>query len=236
MKIFVLSIKKSTLLNLVAITILIISLVFITINDSTAVFGTIIDPVYKGNENNPYIAFECNVVWGTEYVPQMLDIFASNDIKITFFIGGEWAEENHELLLRMVDEGHEIGNHGYGHKHHSKLNQEGNTSEIQMAEDIIKDIIGIRTSLFAPPYGEFNDVTLRAAKSLGYKTIMWSKDTIDWRRDGVDKIKQRVLNNPENGDLVLMHPTADTVKALPDIIETLHRLGFKVTSVSEAIE
>jgi probable sporulation protein (polysaccharide deacetylase family) len=236
MKSFVLSINKRTLLNLLAISLILIAFLVIGFNDSVDVFATNTEAIYRGNENKPYIAFECNVVWGTEYVPQMLDIFKERGIKITFFIGGEWANDNPELLQRMVDEGHEIGNHGYSHKYHSKLDFGANTSEIQKTEDKIKAITGKKTSLFAPPYGEFNEITLRSAKSLGYKTIMWSKDTIDWRRDGVDKIINRVLNNPENGDLVLMHPTQDTVKALHVIIDKLTELGYEITTVSKAIE
>jgi peptidoglycan/xylan/chitin deacetylase (PgdA/CDA1 family) len=105
------------------------------------------------------------------------------------------------------------------------LNRTG--KEILDTEKEIESITAIKTRLFAPPYGEFNDTTLKAADSLGYKTIMWSIDTIDWRRDGVDKIIHRVMKNPHNGALVLMHPTADTVTALPIIIEGLAKPGLQ---------
>ena len=176
------------------------------------------------------------MVWGTEYIIPMLQIFKEHDIRITFFIGGEWARENPELLKKIASEGHELGNHGYSHKHHSKLDFNQNRYEILETEKEIESITGVKTNLFAPPYGEFNDITLKAAHSLGYKTIMWSIDTIDWRRDGTEKIINRVMKNPHNGALVLMHPTADTVAALPVIIEGLQKQGFKIGTVSEALE
>jgi len=101
---------------------------------------------------------------------------------------------------------------------------------------VIEAETGIKTTLFAPPYGEFNDTTLQAADSLGYRTIMWSIDTIDWKRDGKEKILQRVMKNPHNGALILMHPTADTVAVLPVIIEKLQGLGYHIGTVSDAIQ
>ena len=192
-------------------------------------------PIYKGNETKQVVALECNVVWGTEYMEPMLDTLKEKDIRITFFVGGEWARDNPDLLKRMAEEGHEIGNHGYSHRHHNNLNLEGNRKEILDTEKVIEAAIGVKTSLFAPPYGEFNDITLQAADSLGYRTVLWSIDTIDWRRDGTDNILQRVMKNPHNGALILMHPTADTVTVLPVIIEKLQGLGYHIGSVSDAI-
>lgn len=192
-------------------------------------------PIYKGDESNAMVSFACNVVWGTEYIPQMLDIFREKGIKITFFIGGEWASDNPDLLRQMVREGHELGNHGYYHKHHSQLNFDENRKEISQTEDIIYELTGVKTVLFAPPYGEFNNTTLKAADSLGYKTIMWSIDTIDWRREGAQIITNRVLKNPHNGAIILMHPVEDTVEALPTIIDELRARGFEIGKVSDVL-
>ncbi|MBM7581433.1 putative sporulation protein (polysaccharide deacetylase family) [Caldicoprobacter guelmensis] len=194
------------------------------------------NPIYKGDDSQPRIAFECNVVWGTEYIPAMLDILKQHNVKITFFIGGQWAEQNPELLKRMVQEGHELGNHGYSHKYHSRLNLEQNKDEIIKAEEAIERVVGVKTRLFAPPYGDFNKTTLQAAHSLGYKTIMWSIDTIDWRGDGVDSIIRRVFKNPHNGAFILMHPTEDTIKALPVIINGLQQRGYEIVRVSDLLK
>jgi probable sporulation protein (polysaccharide deacetylase family) len=235
-KIIYIPLRRNTIINFAVIAFLFVILLSINAGDAM----TVLNPAgneasYKGNENKPVVALECNVVWGTEYVGPMLDILKENDIRITFFIGGEWAKDNPELLKRMAEEGHEIGNHGYSHKHHNNLNLDGNKREILETEKVIESILGIKTRLFAPPYGEFNKTTLQAAGSLGYRTIMWSIDTIDWRRDGTEKIIQRVMKNPHNGALILMHPTKDTLTALPVIIDKLQGLGYRFGTVSEAI-
>ena len=107
--------------------------------------------IYKGNENLSKVAFACNVVWGTEFIPQMLDIFDERDLKITFFIGGEWAEDNPELLSHMVNAGHELGIMAII-KHHSQLNIDENIREIRDTEDLIYNLVGLRTRLLLP-YG-----------------------------------------------------------------------------------
>jgi probable sporulation protein (polysaccharide deacetylase family) len=237
MKVVFIPLRRNAIFQILIVSSLFMLLIFFNSTEAVTVLSpTFEPPIYNGNENNPTIAFECNVVWGTEYIIPMLQIFKEHDIRITFFIGGEWARENPELLKKIASEGHELGNHGYSHKHHSKLDFNQNRYEILETEKEIESITGVKTNLFAPPYGEFNDITLKAAHSLGYKTIMWSIDTIDWRRDGTEKIINRVMKNPHNGALVLMHPTADTVAALPVIIEGLQKQGFKIGTVSEALE
>ena len=238
MKIIYIPFNKKILIYVAISVVLLIALLmlFFFNADSKGVFNLMSpQPIYKGDESMAKVAFACNVVWGTEYVPQMLDIFREKGIKISFFIGGEWANDNPELLRKMVSEGHELGNHGYYHKHHSQLNSDENRREISQTEDMIKELTGIKTDLFAPPYGEFNDATLEAAESLGYKTIMWSIDTIDWRREGAQVITNRVLKNPHNGAIILMHPVEDTVEALPIIIDELKDRGFEIGKVSDLL-
>lgn len=238
MKIIYIPFNKKNLIYLIVSVILVIALLVLLFYDtnSKGVFNIMSpQPIYKGNEDMPKVSFACNVVWGTEYIPQMLDIFDEKDIKITFFIGGEWANDNPELLRKMVSDGHELGNHGYYHKHHSQLNMDENRKEISQTEDVIHKLTGVKTVLFAPPYGEFNDTTLEAADSLGYKTIMWSIDTIDWRREGAQIITNRVLKDPHNGAIILMHPVEDTIEALPTIIEELKHRGFEIGKVSDLL-
>ncbi len=236
-KVFFIPLRKGMISNLLIAGICIMLFISLGLRESISVFSNNPGkPIYQGNEERSFIALECNVVWGTEFVEPMLNILLEKDARITFFIGGEWASDNKELLQRMFDEGHELGNHGYRHKHHSKLDLAGNRKEIQETEDIIYSTTGFKTVLFAPPYGDYNETTVQAAKSMGYKTLMWSIDTIDWRRDGVDKILQRVFKNPHNGALILMHPTEDTIKALPRMIDGLRELGYEIATVSQTIE
>lgn len=194
------------------------------------------DPIYKGMDNEKKIAFACNVVWGEEYLPQLLKLFKDKDIEITFFIGGQWAEKNEELLKSIHNDGHELGNHGYKHLYHSKLTPEKNKQEILKTEEIVKRITGYKTELFAPPYGDLNDTVVESAEALGYKVIMWSIDTIDWNTKDYNKILQRIEKKHHNGAIVLMHPTKVTLEALPGIFKNLESHGYEITTVSDVIE
>lgn len=198
------------------------------------VFGRY-EPIYEGSKDKKIMAFTCNVAWGNEYIPPLLDVFDEKNVKATFFIEGRWAEKFPDLLKLIHDNGHEIGNHGYSHAHHAQLSYEENLNEIKKAEQAIEKILGEKTTLFAPPYGEFSELTVKAANSMSYRLIMWTIDTIDWKKPGVDYIVNKVLDNAGNGKIVLMHPTEDTVTAMPTIIENLHRQGFKITTVSELL-
>lgn len=167
----------------------------------------------------------------------MLDIFDDNNIRISFFITGQWAEKNPELVKLIQSYKHEIGNHGYKHIDYSKLDYKSNKDEIEKASNILNDITGLETRLFGPPSGAYNKYTLQAAKDLKQKVVLWSIDTIDWREDSTKElIINRVITKAEESAIVLMHPTANTVKALPEIINNLFQKGYIIGTISEVIE
>lgn len=190
---------------------------------------------YNGDKNSNCISLMINVYWGTEYLDDMLEIFEEKGVKTTFFIGGTWAVMSEDYLKKIYDNGHELGNHGYHHKDHDKISEEENAKQIKNTHTIIKELLGVEMNLFAPPSGAYNKTTVSVATSLGYKTIMWTRDTIDWRDHDENLIYSRAIKNASGGDLILMHPTDATVKALPRIIDYLQEKGLKVTTVSENI-
>ena len=233
MKILILN--KKTLWSLLII-ILLVVLIFYYVFHNKVDETFNLDIYYKGNIDDKIVAFTCNVDWGNEYILPMLEIFKDNDIKITFFVTGKWAEKYPDLLKKIYEEGHEIGNHGYNHTDYDKLSYERNIEEISKADSIIKNILNIEPKYFAPPSGAYNDNTIIAAKDLNYDIIMWSIDTIDWREDSdEEKIKARVLDKMHNSAIVLMHPTEETIKALPDIILNLSSNGYKIGKISDII-
>lgn len=233
MKIFI--IKKRNLF-LVAVILLICLITLFVMKNLSPTKEVFKDLYYQGTKEEKIVAFACNIDWGNEYIPDMLKIFKERDIKITFFPTGRWAENNEELLLKICEDGHEIGNHGYRHVDYDKLDYRNNYEEIQRAHEIISNIIGEEPKFFAPPAGAFNDSTIQAAKDLGYKTIMWSIDTIDWRQDSYrDVIVKRVLDKVHEAAIVLMHPTQETNKALPIIIDELFNRGYKIGRVSDVL-
>ncbi len=193
-------------------------------------------PIYQGSEERKEIALTINVYWGEEYLPQMLQILRENNVKATFNIGGMWAEKFPELLKKIADEGHEIGSHGYSHPHPDQLSKAGNLREMMRSEKIIEEITGQEIKLFAPPYGERGNTVLEAAEEAGYQFILWSVDTIDWQRPAPEVIIRRVVQKAHNGAIVLMHPTAPTVSALPTMIKELKANGYQLVTVSELIK
>ena len=173
-----------------------------------------------------------NVYENTDNVMKILDILDEYGAKATFFVGGCWADDNVDCLREIASRGHEVGSHGYFHRDHDKLSYAENVEEISVSVKLIDAILDTQTTLFAPPSGAFSDATLSASESLGLKTIMWSRDTIDWRDGDVDLIVKRATENLENGEFILMHPKDVTVKALPQILNNVRQSGYSAVTVS----
>ena len=191
---------------------------------------------YNGNKQSNNISLMINVYWGTEYLDDMLATFKAHDIQTTFFVGGVWAVKNEDYLLKIKNDGHEIANHGYHHKDHDKISEAENINQIKNTHKIVKELIDVDMNLFAPPSGAYNKTTVDVASSLGYRTIMWTRDTIDWRDHDENLIYNRAIKNASGGDLVLMHPTEATAKALPRIVDYLKNNGFNLTTVTQNLD
>jgi len=204
---------------------------------STYVANNVIkDVYYSGDTEGKNVSLMINVYWGDEYLEDMLDTLKENNVKVTFFLGGIWAVKNEKMIERMAKDGHEIANHGYSHKDCDKLSKPQVKDEISKTHDIVKGFLGVDMDLFMPASGAYNETTVEVAKEMGYKTIMWSKDTIDWRDQNKDLIVSRATKNASGGDLILMHPTLETKNALPEIIEYYQNSGFNLTTVSKNIK
>ncbi|GAV23093.1 polysaccharide deacetylase family protein [Carboxydothermus pertinax] len=216
----------------------IISFVFLlSIFCKQTVFVTsYLNPIYQGNPDKKKVAFLCNVYWGEDILPEMLKIFEREKVKVSFFIGGIWAKKNPDILKMLYNAGHEIGNHGYLHKHPDRLSIKENEEEILKTEKIIEELTGYKTRLYTPPYGERGENVLRAAANLNYKTILWSIDTIDWQKPAPDTIIYRVIPNITNGAIILIHPMPQTLQALPELIKIIKRKGYQIVTVGEILE
>lgn len=216
---------------------MLISLLFLSIDNAKTSYVKA-DPrvIYSGDTNKNDVCFMINVYQGSEYVRNILDVLDIYNVKTTFFIGGSWAVKNIDLTKEIYTRGHELGNHGFYHKDQNNLSFEENIQEIKMCHEVVSKNLGIEMTLFAPPSGAFNLATVDAAESLGYKTIMWTHDTIDWRDQDADLIFNRATKNLSNGDLILMHPTAKSVQAITGIISTSLNNGFNPTTVSNCLK
>lgn len=197
--------------------------------------GTAYEPIYHGDKNQDKVALTFNVYEGSDVVESILLELNKRGAKATFFIGGCWADDNLHVVKKIIDDGHEIGSHGYYHKDHSKLSEEQNRAEMQLLHDLIKTELGYEIKLFSPPSGSFSVSTLKVAENLGYKTVLWSKDTVDWRDKNQKIVYNRATKGISGGDIVLMHPKEHTLRALPDILEFYKQKGLAIVTVSECI-
>ena len=194
------------------------------------------DVIYHGNQASNKVCIMINVYWGTEYLDDMLEVLDKYNVKTTFFVGGQWVEKEPEMLSKIVSSGHEIANHGYFHKDQEYLDYNQNYQEIKVNHELVKTMTGVTMNLFAPPSGSFNKSTIKACFDLGYQTIMWTKDTIDWRDKDANLIYSRATNKLKGGDLILAHPTQSTLSALPLILEYFKLNNFEATTVSNCLK
>ena len=233
MKIWTFKLHRQFINFLIVIMLVVVSTLAVLGVSLSTTSSFINDVYYSGNTDSNKISLMINVYWGTEYLDGMLEILDEYDVKTTFFVGGTWAVKESDMLQKIYDAGHEIGNHGYSHKDQDKLNREQNKNEILTTHTLVNDLIGVNMDLYAPPSGAYNKTTVEVATELGYKTIMWTRDTIDWRDKDEEIIYSRAIKDAKGGDLILMHPTACTLLALERIIVSLQGEGFVLTTVSE---
>lgn len=193
------------------------------------------NPVYKVDTDQKVMALAVNVAWGEEHLPAILETLRAHNVKATFFLDGEWAEKRPESVKLLADEGHDIGNHGAKHVHVARMPEAEIRDFILRNEDLLERLGAKPSKLFAPPYGECNQTVTSAAASLGYTTIMWTVDTIDWNTSDPQKVIDRVVRKMTPGAIVLMHPTEVTNKALPVIVETARKNGYQFATVSELL-
>lgn len=202
-------------------------------NKSLSDLGNV--PIYRGHSQKKAVALMVNVAWGTEHLEDMLEILDKEGIKATFFLDGSWLNKNQELAKELVKKGHEIGNHGYTHPLMSKVSSERVEREITRTEDLIYQTLKIHSKWFAPPAGDFNQQVIDLAAKSNMKTVLWTCDTVDWKKSSSPEMMVNRVKKIEPGMLLLTHPTDRTVVALPNIIEEVKKKGLVLTNVGEVL-
>lgn len=228
--------KKSLIKANIVIVVMFVALIAIAYSNANSLsVSADTRVIYSGDTSKNNVCFMINVYQGSEYVRDILDILDVYKVKTTFFIGGSWAVNNIDLVKEIYTRGHELGNHGFYHKDQDTLDFDANVQEIKLCHKVVSENLGIEMKLFAPPSGAYNVTVVDAATSLNYKTIMWTRDTIDWRDQDVDLIYKRAIKDLSNGDLILMHPTEKTIQALVDILSYTINNDFNPTTVSNCL-
>lgn len=167
-----------------------------------------------------------------------MDILAKYNVHVTFFMTGGWVESYPEDVKMILAAGHDLGNHSENHKNMSQLSDEQCQEELKKVHNKVKELTGYEMFLFRPPYGDYDNHVVTNAKKLGYYTIQWDVDSLDWKDYGADSIIKTVCEhkNLQNGSIILMHNGAKYTKdALETVIQTLQDKGYKIVPISELI-
>ncbi len=200
-------------------------LLIFTINFQVFALDKEIDP------DQPMVAITFDDGPSKDYTPIILDVLKENDARATFFVLGNEVKKNKETLVRMVDEGNEIGNHSYNHKDLTSISDYELYQQIVGTDEFIENITGIKPTVMRPPYGFVND---RISSRIYKPIILWSLDTLDWQNRNTEEICSNILDNVKDGDIILMHDiygtTADAVKI---VVPELVKRGYQLVTVSE---
>jgi polysaccharide deacetylase family sporulation protein PdaB len=195
--------------------------------------------IYNVKTKEKKVALTFDISWGEEMTTPILDVLEKKEIKnATFFLSSPWSQNHPKLIQRILDMKYEIGSHGHKHVNYSTLPDEQIRAQILTAENILTKITGQKPSLIRFPNGDFDKRVLRIANELGYTTIQWDTDSLDWLRPGTDKIIRRVVSKAHPGDIILFHASdsaPQTAEALSQIIDQLRAKGYQFVTVSQLI-
>ena len=194
-------------------------------------------PIYSVETQKPQIAISFDAAWGAEYTKDILNILEERNIRTTFFMVGFWVDKYPEMVREIARRGHEIGNHSTTHPHMPKLGQEQMFAEVTQTQQKIEELAGNRAvRLFRPPFGDYNDLLIRTLREMGYYTIQWDVDSLDWKELGSRPMYDTVTKKVRNGSIVLFHNNAKYITdALPSILDHLLAEGYEIIPISELI-
>jgi polysaccharide deacetylase family sporulation protein PdaB len=180
-----------------------------------------------------------------EYTAELIQLFGQYGGKATFFVLAPHAEQYPDLTRQLFEEGHEIGNHTVHHLPLADLSEKEMRDEIGTADEMLQRMIGRKPQLFRPPYGSYNETTLKVAREAGYKLVVWtdSQDTKDYSLPGAETIVKQVTDQLSGGDIVLMHDGSEeadcnreqTVEAIGTLLPLLQSQGYRFVTVSELL-
>lgn len=167
------------------------------------------------------------------YTEQLLDGLKKRGVKATFFVTGEHAEKHPEVIKRMSEEGHLIGNHTYSHIQLKAGNKEVFKEELIRTNEIITGITGEEVLYVRPPYGSW-DKTFET--ELNMFPVLWTVDPLDWCSSNVDRITQKVVSKAGENDIILMHDYyPSTITAALKVVDELLEQGYEFVTVDEIL-
>ena len=167
----------------------------------------------------------------SECTPRLLDILKKENVKATFFLVGKNIKENEDIVIRMKNEGHLIGNHTFNHGQLTKLGFDEAVEEINTTNAWITNISGYTPEYMRPPFGSFTDELL---SETSMSVVMWNVDPLDWKYKNKDIVTDKILKNVKNGDIILMHDIFESsVDAAQTVIKELKKQDYVFVTVDK---
>lgn len=193
--------------------------------------------IAMGNAEDKYVYLTFDEGYEAGYTEKILDTLKANDVKAAFFITGHYLNSAEELVKRMIDEGHIVGNHTVNHPSMPDIGDDKLKEEITKLHTAVFEKFGYEMIYFRPPKGEFSQRTLALTKQLGYTTVMWSFAYDDWdeTKQGRESYgKEKILNNIHNGAVILLHSTSkDNANILDEVIKEIKKQGYEFKTLDE---
>lgn len=197
------------------------------------------DSYFVGNPNDKVIYLTFDAGFENGYTSDLLDVLKEQEVPAAFFLVGHYLKENPELVKRMVDEGHIVGNHTYSHPDMTALSYFDNfKKELEELETLYTGITGKELPrYYRPPSGKYNEDNLKNAQALGYKTIFWSLAYVDWKLDAQPTKEyafSKLLPRIHPGAIVLLHSTSKTnSEILRELIMEWKKAGYSFESLDD---
>ena len=197
------------------------------------------DAVYLGDASQKKIWLTFDAGYENGCTEKILDVLKKHEVSAAFFLVGNYMERNADLVRRMAQEGHIVGNHTMHHPDMSKISDKAAFSkELTDLEELYKDITGKEMQkYYRPPQGTYSEENLRMAKDLGYRTVFWSLAYVDWNNDDQPTREQayaKLLPRIHNGAVVLLHSTSQTnAEILDDLLTKWKAMGYQFGTLEE---
>ncbi|MBR0427238.1 MAG: polysaccharide deacetylase family protein [Clostridia bacterium] len=193
-----------------------------------------------GNSEKKYIYLTFDLGYEAGYTAKILDALKENNVQGTFFITAHYVNTADELLKRMIDEGHIVGNHTVNHKSMPTLSDEELKSEVMKLHSQVFEKYNYEMKYLRPPKGEYSERTLSLCEKLGYKTVMWSFAYVDWdekKQPSESEAMDKIISNLHNGEIMLLHATSKTNADVMDkMIKRVQEEGYEFIGLEEFLQ
>lgn len=200
------------------------------------------DTYYVGDSGQKVIYLTFDAGYENGYTPQILDALKKHNVSATFFVVGHYLESAPELVKRMVEEGHTVGNHTYHHLDMSAISSRDSfKKEMQDVETLYKEITGEElTHYYRPPQGKYSTTNLEMAKEMGYHTFFWSLAYVDWYQDkqpSKEEAFEKLLGRIHPGAIVLLHSTSKTNgEILDELLTKWEEMGYTFKTLEDFVK